>query len=217
MVSTVKEQRQRLVEQLKDNKKRQPQPITCPPGQFFCDGHLEFLPLEQQSTNPRFCKGCLAVIEDATAELSKDYWVKDVFITGGKGYGLTADLRTVCVGTEADVLARVHKKPLTPIGESDNGALQKPHPTSTTTPGNLKGPVKPQKQTQKALQKPLSGGKTIGRPKKDLPVERVMALHKKGLGARAIANELWDDGIKVSYLTVHRLIQGQLALLPLES
>jgi len=47
----------------------------------------------------------------------------------------------------------------------------------------------------------------VGRPCSDLPMEKILALHSEGLGARAIAKRLSDEGINVSYITVHRALK----------
>jgi hypothetical protein len=212
MTSAVKE----LTEKIKNGKERhQSQPITCSPGTFWCDGHLEFLPLEKQSRDKRYCIECLAAIEDSAPQADSGYWIKDVFITGGKAYGLTPDLKTVVVGTEAEVLARTRQKAPAATDTTANKALKNSQTTNTTTPRNVTAAKTTSKPIRKALQKSPPGDITIGRPKKELPVNRIMRLHLKGLGARAIAKELERDGIEVSYLTVHRLIKGQLALMPL--
>jgi len=38
-------------------------------------------------------------------EMEKDYWSQDgqIFFTGGQGFGLKANLETICLGTEADI------------------------------------------------------------------------------------------------------------------
>lgn len=47
----------------------------------------------------------------------------------------------------------------------------------------------------------------LGRPPVDLPIEKILELHNKGLGVRAIANELEGQGVRVSYRTIHRAIK----------
>lgn len=50
---------------------------------------------------------------------------------------------------------------------------------------------------------------TIGRPKADLPVDKIMELHRDGISSRNIVTLL---GLKTSYRTVARVIEGQQVL-----
>jgi len=47
----------------------------------------------------------------------------------------------------------------------------------------------------------------MGRPSVDLPTKKVLELHDKGLSSRAIARELENEGIRVSYRTIARSIK----------
>jgi len=44
---------------------------------------------------------------EAPPEQNRDYWdsTGQIFFTGGKGYGLSQDLKTVCLGREHDILS----------------------------------------------------------------------------------------------------------------
>lgn len=202
---TVKERNHKMTEKLMEaKKKRQPLPLKPPSGTFFCDGHLDFLPLKKQSRDGRYCHECLTTITGAansTGDTTGDYWVpgKGIFITGGKAYGLTADLRTVCQATPTATLPT-------------DKALQKQQPP-LDTPHQKERESKPTRGlTQKVLQKPKL---PVGRPRKTLPVKKIKKLHDQGLGTRAIAQLLSTDKDTVSHVTIHRIIQGQMEM-PIE-
>ena len=50
---------------MRSKSKTELQPLPAPDGFFFCDGHLEYLPIEKQSENKRFCQDCLKVITES--------------------------------------------------------------------------------------------------------------------------------------------------------
>jgi hypothetical protein len=58
----------------------------------------------------------------------------------------------------------------------------------------------------------MDSGKSVGRPRSLSPtaLERVLTLHAGGLGYRAIADELRQGGIDVSWPTVRRAIKGKI-------
>ena len=196
MVTTViKAKRQEALSKF-TKPREEPQPVKCPTGTFFCDGHLDFLPLEKQSRDIRYCKECFAVIENSNPQTDRDYWVpgKGIFISGGREYVLTPDLRTVCRGTEQEMLAGGHRR------------------TATAAPEMAKASVPTPKVG--VIHHPRS----FGTPLKDLPADKIKALRGQGLGTRAIVKKLREEGIKASRMTVYRAAQkekGQMEL-PLE-
>lgn len=52
--------------------------------------------------------------------------------------------------------------------------------------------------------------KRNGRPRLDLPVNRIRELQKQGLGSKAIATQLKRDGCKISYKTVQRFLSREI-------
>jgi len=198
VVTTAVNAKHRMAEAIqKSREKHELQPIKCPSGAFFCDGHLDFLPLDKQSRDKRYCRECLAVIEASTGDNGPgDYWVpnKGIFISGGRGYVLTPDLRTVCRGKEEEVMA---------------GTRRKTTPTATTAPA--KSVPTPQDRVNHRPRTP----RTFGTPLNNLPADKIKAFRTQGLGARAIVKKLKAEGIKASRMTVYRAIQkesGQMEL-----
>ncbi|MBA7633193.1 hypothetical protein ES703_40755 [subsurface metagenome] len=55
-------------------------------------------------------------VEKTATKEHKDYWSEDsqVFFTTGKGYGLTEELKTICLGTEEDILRAFNTGELNP-------------------------------------------------------------------------------------------------------
>jgi len=49
----------------------------------------------------------------------------------------------------------------------------------------------------------------FGRPKRDLPMEKIVKLRAEGLGARAIAKRLQAEGIEVSFMTIYRAMKKE--------
>lgn len=49
----------------------------------------------------------------------------------------------------------------------------------------------------------------LGRPTRDLPVEKIAELRAQGLGARSIAKQLQAEGVKVSFMTIHRALKRE--------
>ena len=195
MVTTAVNAKHRMAEAIqKSREKHELQPIKCPSGAFFCDGHLDFLPLDKQSRDKRYCRECLAVIEASTGDNGPgDYWVpnKGIFISGGKGYVLTPDLRTVCRGKEEEVMA---------------GTRRKTTPTPPTPPEKSVPPLQDRVNHRPGY---------FGTPLKDLPADKIEALTAQRLGVRAIVKKLKEEGIEASRMTVYRAVQkesGQLEL-----
>lgn len=55
-----------------------------------------------------------------------------------------------------------------------------------------------------------SQGRGRGRPRHDIPESLILELGKKGFSSRAMVGELSKRGLKVSYKTVQRRLQGAL-------
>ncbi len=51
------------------------------------------------------------------------------------------------------------------------------------------------------------GGGKVGRPTLNLPIDRILELAGQGLGSRAIASRLKDEGHKVSFRTIARVLK----------
>lgn len=52
----------------------------------------------------------------------------------------------------------------------------------------------------------------LGRPIRDLPLEKIAKLRAQGLGARSIAKCLQAEGVRVSFMTIHRAIRREVRL-----
>jgi len=56
-----------------------------------------------------------------------------------------------------------------------------------------------------------NGNSTGGRPRLNLPEDKIMELHKQGLGSKAIATRLRNEGHKTSYKTIQRILSRGLS------
>lgn len=58
------------------------------------------------SPDPRYCNACHEVVSNEKAVTTTDHWSDcgQVHFCGGKGYGISSALKTVCVGNEAEIL-----------------------------------------------------------------------------------------------------------------
>lgn len=179
MAITLKERKHLLLPTLtlkKTRKRNNPQPIKSPHGMFFCEGHLDYLPLKIQSEDTRYCKDCWAVIKASISsddDNYRDYWFpnKGIFLTGGKGYGITPTLKTVCLGKEPDIQARISPRNPTTVVEAYKEAVTSPRMVREHLPTIPKA-KKPKKQatpqsikTVDALQSKSRRVKTKSRPK----------------------------------------------------
>jgi len=85
------------------------QPIKAPEGMFFCEACLRDLPLNERSEKDmRYCNFCQVIIEAENAKSVggyRDYWSEcgQVFFCGGKGFGLTDALQSICLGSEDSI------------------------------------------------------------------------------------------------------------------
>ena len=47
-----------------------------------------------------------------------------------------------------------------------------------------------------------------GRPRKEIPLERIKELSKEGMGVKAIARQLRGEGYDISAMTISRALKG---------
>ena len=78
-------------------------------GGFFCYACLIGMPVIDQSLDPRYCQNCYKLLLEEASMISKKkeaYWSEggQIYFCDGNAYSIDPNLKTVCIGSEADIL-----------------------------------------------------------------------------------------------------------------
>jgi hypothetical protein len=157
--------------------------IKSKEGMFYCYTHLGDLPLEKQSSDPRYCQQCYEVLKDEYRDMVKSHtrhrsWWVPVNSTGKPDVVKTSLL----LGQGGGIMHTVN---------SQNSTVCKINPAvpQTTMPVFIDG---------------------RGRKPTDLPVEQIKELSDQGMGSKMIAAKLQETGISISYSTILRRLKKML-------
>lgn len=157
---------------------------------FWCKACIAARPVEELSTDPRYCKSCFEVIQaekniDIEQKQNKDKWAPDgkVFIHFGQGYTVTPGLEIICLG---------------PVDADGNPQDTAGAPLTTIKIG--RSPVTTLPQVLNDVSIDVTA----------LVTAKIKHLAGRGMSSRAIQKELAREGVNISHMTIARRLQGVL-------
>lgn len=157
---------------------------------FYCQSHLTARPVEEQSEDPRYCRGCCEFLrQEAEFQHSGAEWAPKMAREQGS--------KKVAIGKVQDA-PQIDRTP--PV----KGDII---PDYTSTPLAKRRRIMSTSQTSE----PVTVKKRRGPKPKILPVKMIKRwAEKEEMGSKAIATRLGKErGIKVSYKTVQRILADQ--------
>lgn len=165
---------------------------------FWCEGCLMARPLDEQSSDPRYCRGCCDfLIQEANLTSSRADWVPKVKRERG---------------SKKSTIGKVQDAPQVDRTPPVKGDII---PNHTSTPPAKRQRIMSTLETPKGEVDVIAPrGRALkkrGPKHKVLPVRVIMRwAEKEEMGSKAIATRLGKErGIKVSYKTVQRILLGQ--------
>jgi len=165
---------------------------------FYCEGHLCAIPIGEQSDDPRYCRSCREFLRQEAESLKiRGAWVPKLT---GKRRG------------KAAAIDKSHTAPQASHTPSIKGDIIPDHITIPPTGQRqiMSTPKTPKTEGDKTAPRVMVK-KRRGPKHKSLPVDEIKRWAKKdGMRSKRIAARLEKKrGIKVSYKTIQRILNGQ--------
>jgi len=183
MTNNSQKQRKTFRQPRNQDDSRYLEPIINPDGSFFCCGCLEHKTTDDISADPRYCHDCYDFLKKEAGLIpyskKKPHWIPGNFVM-----------------PRESTSAKISPLKTPTIAGYSRGIL------ATVNRPEIRV-AKNQPQVGKVT------SEKRGRPLIELPEAKILAMAKQGMGSKAIAARLAEQGINAKFRTIARILAGQ--------